>query len=245
MPSRPATRVEYNTTPLAPVIESLIDEMTHPQKDDAEPKRSVLANTRLTSLVGLIVFVELFVIGITVPAIGKLFTLHAIIGYMLIPPLILKLGSTSYRFAQYYLRNPRYYRAGPPHPLLRIAAPLLVLATVALMVSGVMLMVVGPYSASVQTWRGIHQASFIAWFALAAVHIAVYFPKALYQGGGELGLRSWGRLRFSRVRPRASRLRVVVALAFLLGGVVVVAVGYRYIGPWHQVLAQGFHLARH
>lgn len=231
-----AYRVEYNTTPLAPVFDSLVDEMSHPSKDDGEPKLSVLSNTRLTSLVGLILFIELLAIGITVPAIGQLFTLHAVVGYLLIPPLALKVASTSYRFVQYYLRNPRYYRAGPPHPLLRIAAPLLVGTTVVLMLSGVMLMIVGPYSTSAQMWRTLHQASFVAWFVVAAMHIVVYFPKAVYQGGGELGLRRFGMLRFSSARPSAALLRIGVALAFALAGVLVAAWGYRYIGPWHQVL---------
>ena len=235
---RPPRAPGASSPSLPPSVENVLEEMITPSRDDLGPKRRVLANTRLTALVGLVVFVELLLIGITVPAIGPLLPYHVILGFALIPPLLVKLVSTSYRFARYYTRSPRYYAAGPPQPLLRVAAPLLIIATVVLIGSGVELMLKGPTAVSTQTWRGIHQASFVLWFILAAVHIVAYFPKAAYQGGRDLGLRSLGKIRFSSVRVAGSGGRILVAVAVVLFGVLLAALGYHTIAPWQHFFAQ-------
>ncbi len=236
-PHPPATPGEASTA-LPPLVENVLEEMITPGRDDHGPKRRVLANTRLTSLVGLVIFVELFLIGITVPAISQLLPYHVILGFALIPPLAIKLVSTSYRFARYYTRNPRYYAAGPPQPLLRIAAPLLVISTIVLFGSGVELMLKGPTALSTQTWRVIHQASFVIWFVLAAFHIASYLPKAVYQGGRDFGLRHLGRIRFSALRVSGSGGRILVAVAVVLFGVLLAALGYHTIAPWQHFFSQ-------
>ncbi len=235
---RPTAGPSTTSASLPPLVETVLEEMITPSRDDQGPKRRVLANTRLTSLIGLVIFVELFLIGITVPAIGQLLPYHVILGFALIPPLLIKLVSTSYRFARYYTRSPRYYAAGPPQMLLRIAAPLLIIATIALFGSGVELMLKGPTALSTQTWRGIHQASFVIWFALAAVHIVSYFPKALYQGGRDLGLRRLGMIHFSAARVAGSGGRILVAVAVVLFGVLLAALGYHTIAPWQHFFSQ-------
>ncbi|MDA8263556.1 MAG: hypothetical protein M0Z47_12085 [Actinomycetota bacterium] len=235
---RPPVAAGATSTPLPPLVENVLEEMITPGRDDQGPKKRVLANTRLTSLVGLVIFVELFLIGITVPAISQLLAYHVILGFALIPPLLIKLTSTSYRFVRYYTRNPRYYAAGPPQMLLRVAAPLLIISTIALFGSGVELMLKGPTAFSTQTWRGIHQASFVIWFALAAIHIVSYLPKAVYQGGRDLGLRSLGMIRFSAARVSGSGGRILVAIAVVLFGVLLAAWGYHTIAPWQHFFSQ-------
>ncbi|MDA8025067.1 MAG: hypothetical protein M0T78_00790 [Actinomycetota bacterium] len=224
-----------SVTPITPILE----EIANPSGDDKEPKRSVLANMRLTSSIGLVIFVELFVIGITVPAIGQLFTLHAVVGYMLIPPLIFKMFSTGFRFFKYYTKDPKYNAAGPPHTLLRIAAPFLVLATAVLFVSGVVLMIVGPASQSAANWKQIHQASFILWFGLTALHVVSYIPRASYQFFGDLGLKSFGPLKFSSLAVRGKNARLtVIALAIGVGLVLAFSL-YSTIGPWTKLFGAG------
>ena len=240
-----ARQTSYDGLGFPPVIDAIFDEIVNPGRDDFEPKRRVLGNMRLTSIAGIVIFFELVVIGVTVPAIGQFLTLHVVVGYMLIPPLLLKLGSTSYRFVRYYIKTPRYAKAGPPTILLRVIAPLLVTSTVVLMVSGVVLMVVGPNAASTQLWKTLHQASFILWFGLAAIHIIAYFPKAAYQAGGELGLKTIGRLRFSGVKPEFAIARIAVAVAFMLAGVVMAALSYDLIGPWSAVFNPHFGVVSH
>ena len=62
---------------------------------------------------------------------------------LIIPPVLLKLGSTGYRFFRYYAGEPRYRRKGPPHLILRLTAPVLVALTVVLLASGIWLAVAG------------------------------------------------------------------------------------------------------
>jgi len=70
--------------------------------------RSAAANARLTALTGLALFVLLAAEGVTIPRIRLLLTPHLFIGIVLIPPVLLKLASTGFRFARYYLRDPDY-----------------------------------------------------------------------------------------------------------------------------------------
>ena len=68
------------------------------------------------------------------------------IALLLIPPVLLKMASTAYRFARYYRHSPRTRRNGPPAALLRVLAPGVVLSTVVVFASGVALLLLGPSS---------------------------------------------------------------------------------------------------
>jgi hypothetical protein len=72
--------------------------------------------------------------------VGPYFTLtrfiHFYAGLASIPFLIAKYGSTGYRFAGYYLRVPRFKKAGPPGIIPRIFSPLLALDFFVLYFSG-------------------------------------------------------------------------------------------------------------
>ncbi|HEU0315871.1 MAG TPA: hypothetical protein VFR49_01000, partial [Solirubrobacteraceae bacterium] len=69
-----------------------------------------------------------------------LLTVHLFVGVLLVPPVLLKLGTTGYRFVHYYAGTRRYRRKGPPRPALRLIAPVLVLTTVAVLASGTVLL---------------------------------------------------------------------------------------------------------
>src|SRR6201995_5581256 len=103
-------------------------------------------NERLTAIVGALLLVLLAVLGVTIIRIGQLLWLHLFLGLLLIGPVALKLASTGYRFARYYLAAAAYRLKGPPHPLLRGLAPFLVITTVAVFVTGILLLVDGPAS---------------------------------------------------------------------------------------------------
>src|SRR5450432_4459636 len=119
----------------------------------------VEANARLTSSVAVLLLILLAAEGLTLPAIHALLRPHVYIGFALIPPVALKVGSTLYRFARYYRRAPAYRLKGPPPPLLRMLGPVVVLATVLLLASGVALLFFS------RTWQQrmltLHKASFI------------------------------------------------------------------------------------
>ena len=64
---------------------------------------------------------------------------------LLIPPVLLKIGSTGWRFVRYYRGSPAYRRKGPPPALLRLLGPVVVILTVGVLASGVAL-VLAPHS---------------------------------------------------------------------------------------------------
>lgn len=125
-------------------------------------------NEQLTAIVAVVLTVLLLVIGVTIIRIGQLTWLHLFIGFLLIGPVVAKLGSTGYRFIRYYARNPEYVRRGPPDLYLRLSAPLLVVTTVAVFGTGVVLMFLGP--ADRGNWVEIHKVTFIVWGAMFAIH---------------------------------------------------------------------------
>src|SRR5688572_13574706 len=62
--------------------------------------------------------------------------IHFYAGLASIPFLVAKYASTSFRFAGYYLRLPRFKRAGPPALVPRVMSPLLALDFFVLYFSG-------------------------------------------------------------------------------------------------------------
>ncbi|MDX6542044.1 MAG: hypothetical protein QOI71_3654, partial [Gaiellales bacterium] len=141
---------------------------------------------------------------------------------VLIPPVILKLASTGYRFARYYSGSRPYREKGPPPLPLRLIAPLLVLATVGVFASGVWLMLIGHKSDQALT---IHKASFIVWGVVFAIHFLSHLPRTVRS------LRSdWGAARRHAV-PGAG-LRAMVMAAALGGGVALALVVLSDINGW-------------
>jgi hypothetical protein len=129
----------------------------------------VTANARLTAAVALSLLILLAAEGATIPFIGQLLGPHIFIGMLLIPPVLLKLGTTGYRFARYYTHEPRYVRRGPPDIVMRLLAPGVVLTTLVLFGTGVALLVQGPPS---DTLRFAHKPGFFAWVGLMALPLA-------------------------------------------------------------------------
>ena len=88
---------------------------------------------------------------------------------VLIPPVLLKVASTGWRFARFYRGAPAYRRKGPPPLLLRLLGPVVVILTVVLLASGVGLLLVSP------SWLPllltVHKASFVLWFGAMTIHV--------------------------------------------------------------------------
>src|SRR5919201_343918 len=81
------------------------------------------ANERLTAGTAVALLVLLAVECVTIVFLRQLLPVHFFVGALLIPPVALKLGSTGYRFARYYLGSAPYVAKGPPHIVLRTIAP--------------------------------------------------------------------------------------------------------------------------
>jgi hypothetical protein len=90
----------------------------------------VARNERLTGTTAVVLLVLLAVEGVTILFIRPLLSWHIFVGMLLIPPVALKLATTTYRMARYYRGSLLYVRRGAPPFLLRALAPLVVAATV-------------------------------------------------------------------------------------------------------------------
>jgi hypothetical protein len=182
-------------------------------------------NERLTTATGAVLIVLLAVIGVTILRIHGLLSVHLFVGMLLIPPVLLKLSSTGYRFVRYYTANPRYRRKGPPPMALRMLAPMVVLSTVVVFASGVALLFAGPGSRA--TLFPIHKYSFFAWIAFTALHVLGHLPAMPAVLRADYG--SSARLS-GDVTGRAGR---VLALGgALVAGVVLAVLVIPQFGPW-------------
>jgi hypothetical protein len=126
-------------------------------------------NERLTAATAVALILLLAVEGVTIVFLRQLLSVHFFVGALLIPPVALKLGSTGYRFARYYLGSGPYVSKGPPQVVLRMIAPMVVISTLAVFGTGIALMLSGP--SSKDALLPFHKASFIVWIAFTGVHV--------------------------------------------------------------------------
>jgi hypothetical protein len=119
--------------------------------------------------VAAVLLVLLAAEGVTVLRVRALLTAHVLIGVLLVPPVLLKIGTTGYRFVRYYTGSPAYRRKGPPALLLRVLGPLVVVLTTCLFASGIALLFAGPGLR--RDLLLLHKASFVLWFVVMAVHV--------------------------------------------------------------------------
>ena len=105
---------------------------------ESERRLNPIGNERLTAAVGLLLLLPIGVEVVTVLlGVHTFMSVHVFVGLALIPPVLLKLGSTAWRFARYYTRSRPYVALGPPQIAMRVLAPLFVAATIVLFGSGV------------------------------------------------------------------------------------------------------------
>lgn len=161
-------------------------------------------NERLTSTLGLLLFVLLAVEAATTLSLREYLSVHIFLGLLLIPPTAVKLASAGWRFVGYYTRREPYRRKGPPQLWLRLLAPLLVAATIVLFGSGVAFLVVGHGGGLLLT---VHAASFAVWGALVSVHTLAYLGRAWHDGTAD-----WQPNAHGSEGKRLRRLALIVAL---------------------------------
>jgi hypothetical protein len=147
--------------------------------------------------------------GITIVHMRGLLSAHMFIGLVLIPPVLLKLGSTGYRMVSYYTGSRAYRAKGPPLLPLRLMAPVLVATTIAVLASGVLLLAAGHKSGSVLT---IHKLSFIVFGVVLAVHLVAYIPRVVRSVHAD-----WSAAR-RRAVPGAG-VRAILVAAAIGGGI--------------------------
>jgi hypothetical protein len=145
-------------------------------------------NERLTGSTGAALLLLLGIEGLTVISLGSLLSEHIFIGVLLIPPILLKIASTGYRFTRYYRGDREYVSKGPPPLLLRTLGPVIVISAIVLFVTGVALLVMGPGGGGL---RGIHKLSFIVLFAALAVHVLLHLRKLPFLTAADWRRRTW------------------------------------------------------
>ena len=187
--------------------------------------RGVEGNERLTALTGGPLFVLFAAIAVTVLVIAQLLPEHYVIGFLLIPPLALKLGSTGYRFGRYYTHSLAYRLAGPPAALPRLIAPVFVLSTVAVFVTGVELWLFGFRFG--KAWMTAHTLSAVIFFVATGLHLLFHFRRSAAATAEELRIPS----------SRQAITRRSLVMASLLLGAVLAAASLLYATPFPPTAA--------
>jgi hypothetical protein len=192
------------------------------RSEPGERQHGVEGNSRLTATVGLVLLVLLAVEGVTILRIGPLLTEHVVIGALLLPPVLLKVGSTTYRMVAYYRRAPAYRRKGPPLLVLRLLGPFVVLLTVEVLATGVALLYLG------SSWHHrlllLHKAGFIVWLGAMGIHVLGHFAETFKESW-----RDWAPARRWRLGGAGARRALVIG-SLVLGAVVAVLLAPRIGG---------------
>ena len=203
------------------------------RKELADQAGGADGNERLTAITGAVLLILLAAEGVTIAFKQQLLTAHFFIGMLLIGPVLLKMGSTMYRFARYYTGSASYVRKGPPAPLLRLLGPVVILTSVGVIGSGVALALVGPGSGA-SLWLFLHKATFVLWFGAMAIHVLWYAP----QLPRRLRSGSSGRERVRRTLAGAGRRWLTLTIA-LAAGLVLAFATYNLAAPWTGFLTHG------
>ena len=196
-------------------------------RERAAADPAVARNERLTALTGLVLYLLLVAVVVTVGGISRLLGAHYVVGFLLIPPVLLKLGSTGYRFWSYYAGGGPFRLAGAPPLLLRfVVAPVLVASTVVVLATGVELWLFGLRFGSI--WISIHTVSAVVMLFAATAHLLAH----LRRSGDALIEDRGGK---SRVPP-AVRSWVV---ASLVSGALLALASLLYASPFPISAAGG------
>ena len=144
---------------------------------------------------------------------------HFAIGFAIIPLLAVKLGSTGWRAANYYLRREPYRSDGPPQLIPRLLAPLLVVSAVIATITGVVLWA---WAANAARGPPCTPNSVVVLAIVLALHTLTYIQRAVRASSG--GIVSAEITREERVMIWALAVALVVA---------VLAIGLE--PPWHDI----------
>lgn len=178
-------------------------------------------NARLTATTAAVLLVLLAAEGATIPFVRQQLPLHIFLGLLLIPPVLLKVASTAWRFTQYYLGSHEYVAKGPPHVLMRLlVAPAVVASTICVFGTGLLLVAMHPQRGIV---LGLHKASFVVWFGAMALHVLGHVLKVPGLARADLGATDSG-----------ARLRQLLVAGAIVAGLIVAIAGLPAAHSWAQ-----------
>ena len=184
-----------------------------PERDDLGTDPGVVGNARLTAATGLLLLV-LFTAEIVTDILGvaSVLTAHVVIGLMLTPPVLVKMGSTGWRIVRYYRGDRAYVERGAPRPFLRILGPIVIVLTTVLIGSGFLAFLThgGLHDAALKT----HKVVFYIWLLAVVAHVVPHFVHAVSWAFADLSTRARGAV------PGAGTRHTILIAALLVGGVV-------------------------
>lgn len=194
--------------------------------DDPAPDPGVTGNARLTALAGLVLLL-LFAaqIGTDVLGVADVLTAHVIIGLMLTPPVLVKMGSTGWRIVRYYRGDRAYVGRGAPPAFLRILGPILILLTTVLIGSGSLAYLT--HGSLYDLALKVHKVVFYPWLLAVVAHVVPHFVHAVSWAFADLVGRGRGSV------PGSGARRTAVIVALLLGGAVGVVLS-GHVGGYFQ-----------
>jgi hypothetical protein len=198
-------------------------DQAHDQAHDLEPLGGPEGNARLTGMTAAVLLVLLAAEGATLLQLHSLITPHVVIGMVLVPFVVVKLSTTGWRMAKYYLGAAPYRERGAPPMLLRLLGPVVVAVTVAVFASGIALLLV-PHSMR-QTMFFLHKVTFILWFGAMTVHVLGHVVDTSRLAPADFVART-------RRQVRGAGVRMWTLAATLVVGVVLAALMAPTIGPW-------------
>lgn len=183
--------------------------------DPATESSGPAQNQRLTAVNGLLLYALLTAIAATVVDVRKLLAEHYLVGFVLIPPLVLKFGSTGYRFFRYYSGSALYRQMGAPPAILRfIVAPVLVVSTLMVFASGLELWLFGLRFGSV--WILAHTLSAVVMMFAVSAHLVAHIGRSARVLGDDLAARTTAGLSRESLIAASLAAGAVLAIASLL-----------------------------
>ncbi len=197
---------------------------TQTDSRDGDDQSSVVGNERLTALAGAVLLMLIVIELVSSASLHAGLAVHIFVGVGLSGPLVVKIGSTGYRFLRYYTRSPAFVRRGPPRLALRVLAPLLLVTTLVVIGSGIGLVVTSPEQAGLLL--PMHNLSVLVWLSLIAIHVCAYIWRT-----PRLVADDW-RKPSGRSLQNARGLRLGVNLGALLAGAVAAILLFPGTAPW-------------
>jgi hypothetical protein len=191
--------------------------------EETGPTGGPEGNARLTGMAAVVLLVLLAAEGLTILSVRSLLTPHVAIGMILVPVVLVKMGTTIWRMASYYLGSPPYVARGAPPLLLRLLGPVVVVLTVEVLASGVALLFVP------SGWQDLtflaHKAGFVLWFGAMTIHVLGHVLDTARLAPADL-------LRRTRAQVRGAGLRLWGLAAALGVGAVLAVVTVPAVAPW-------------
>ncbi len=197
---------------------------TQTSERNGDEQSAVVGNERMTALAGAVLLVLILVELVSATILRTGLSIHVFVGVGLSGPLVVKLGSTGWRFLRYYTGSPAFVRRGPPHLALRVMAPLLIATTLVVIGSGIGLVVTGPRSAG--PLLPLHGFSVLVWLPLIAIHVFAHTRRV-----PRLVTDDWSKPSGKSLAAGRGR-RLGVNLGALLAGAVAAILLFPGAAPW-------------